>query len=483
MPFGVWIERLGRDEVGPVAFRGSSVMGAVHFGAVFHWIPLALVAADPSLTSVVFAGGAYGVIVVGLSALTGLFGWLLHQTLHRTAAPMWLALPVVWTAFEWTRAHLPDSLALPWLGLGTSLTAVPELVGAAEIVGARGITFWLVAVNALLVTAWVRRSRRAGAVALLAVVLVGSWGFWRAGTLELRTALRVTVVQPDAARGRKVDGRPPRPEETAARLPAVGTGDPEAFAISPGSTDLVVLPELFFRADPTAPESVAAMSVMEDFSGAVDAPVVFGALGSGSYNSAFLLQPDGLADFRYDKHRLVPWVERTPFRQSAQRYEVGEGWPVADVAGVGVGVFVCYESSYPGTSRALGLAGADILVNVTNDAWLGGAGPLRRTVALWQHPAHLVMRAIEGRVGVVRAAATGVSMFVDPLGRTHQTTDIGTRAVRLHEVQTVDGVTVYYRLGDVVGAACAAVALLLLLHLALLGARRGSSLDPQRPRV
>ncbi len=146
---------------------------------------------------------------------------------------------------------------------------------------------------------------------------------------------------------------------------------------------------------------------------------------------------------------------------------------MARLAGVGVGVFICYESSYPEVARALRLAGADILVNITNDAWLGGAGPTRPTVALWQHPSHLVMRAIEGRVGIARSAATGISMFVDPLGRIHEATEVGTRSVRVHELHAVVGPTTYHRFGDVVGRACAALSLLVLLRLGFLRHGRG----------
>ncbi|NNF12514.1 MAG: apolipoprotein N-acyltransferase [Gemmatimonadetes bacterium] len=489
MPYGVWVAGLTDDPAGQaLAVRGTMVLGGLYFAGIFHWVPLALYAADPGPASTALAAASYALIVAGLAGLAGLFGGILHHSVRSGGAPLWLGLPVAWTAFEWTRAHLPDSLALPWLGLGTSLTSVPELVGAAEVVGARGITFWIVAVNGLLATAWIRRSWAPALAALVAAAAIGGWGFWRAGELEPRTVARVAVVQPDVARGTKVGVDTPRPQEIAAALPTVGEASPAGYAVLPASADLVVLPELFIRANPLSPSATGIVAAVREFSGAVGAPVLFGALGSMSYNSAFLLRPDGLTPFRYDKRHLVPLVERVPFQRRESGYEVGEGWPLAEVSGVRYGVFICYESSYPGVARALRLQGADVLVNITNDAWLEGMDPFRRTVALWQHPAHLVMRAVEGRVGVVRSAATGLSLFVDPVGRIYGATELGSPSVSLEGVQTVAGLTIYHRLGDVIGVACTLFALFVLARLLLRGRlgsdrRRCPSLDPHGSRV
>lgn len=504
VPVGVWVARLSGGAPGARAsVRGGALLGAVYFGLVLHWVPLALVVADPGLGSAAFAVAAFGLIVVGLSGLTAASVRLLHHAVHRFAAPLWLALAVTWTALEWVRAHLPDSLALPWLGLGTSLTEYPEVVGIAEIVGARGVTFWLAAVSGLLATIWLRRtadetdsSRRTATVAAVTAIVVGApvaWGVWRASALEIRPLADVAVVQPNAAGRAKVPPEPAPPRDPTELLPSLA-----------GSLDLVVLPELFLRAVPGSPEASGAVETLRAYSRDVGAPVLFGALGATAkrdasedpddglvlHNSAFLVTPDGLADFRYDKHRLVPLVERIPFTPrgvggrgrgggavGAGGYGVGEGWPLAEVDGVRYGVLICYESSYPEAARALRRAGADVLVNITNDAWFGAEPWYARTTALWQHPAHLVMRAIEGRVGVVRAANTGISFFVDPVGRKHEVTRLFTSDRRSYGVRSTELTTVYVRFGDVVGTVCALVA----FGLALL--TWAPSLDPSRSRV
>ena len=133
------------------------------------------------------------------------------------------------------------------------------------------------------------------------------------------------------------------------------------------------------------------------------------------------------------------------------------------VGGARLGILICYEALYPELARSYRVAGADVLLNLTNDAWFGGADGRAATTALRQHPAHLVLRAIENRMGVARAAATGISLFVDPLGRVHRATEPGVAAVAVLDPGTTRGLTLYARLGDLAGTGSAALAALLAL--------------------
>ena len=449
-------------------------------------MPVALAGAGQGSASTLFGVLAYVVIVLGLGALAALFVWLLHRAVGVMAAPLWLALPVTWTALEWVRAHLPSTLALPWLGLETTLTATPELLGIAELVGGRGVSFWIALVNGLLASVFVgvreRGAWRGPALAAAVVVTVpATWGVWRAGALDTRPVADVAVVQPNLAGRAKVAagaGTGASTEGGAGLDRAVEVADSLVGRLDPGSVDLLVLPEMFLRDDPRG-GGARVLDDLRAISRSVQAPLLFGGLGSSStpgagvlrYNSVFLLDSAGLAGFRYDKRRLVPVVERTPFlpwgpgdaSDVPGGYAAGTHWPLATVAGARFGALVCYESSYPESARALRRAGADVLVNVTNDAWLGGADLLTRTSALWQHPAHLVVRSVENRMGAVRSANTGISLFVDPTGEVHERTALFASDVRAWTVETTDGSTPYTRYGDLLGNASALTAIFLLL--------------------
>ena len=114
-------------------------------------------------------------------------------------------------------------------------------------------------------------------------------------------------------------------------------------------------------------------------------------------------------------------------------------------------------------------AGADFLVNITNDGWYGRDAWWGRTTALWQHPAHMVMRAIETRTGVARAANTGFSLFVDPLGRVSARTPLFEPTVRVATLRTTRSIPLFVRWGDWVGSAAAVAAFVLLTVAGLRG--------------
>jgi len=470
VPIALFVWGTGADEEGRgAAVRGSFLFGLVYFGLLLYWILVALVWFTP------LAILAYVATVLALGGFMALFGWMLHRGVHHLRVPLWLALPVTWTAAEWLRAHIPGPLAFPWLGLGTSLAAYPKLVGIAELVGARGVTFWLALANGLLAVLVLRvRSRKpwigsAGVLALV-VALPMVWGVWRADTLKVRPAARVAVVQPDIPEDLKLD--------TKAVMDSTGRALSRLLPTLKGdSVSLVVLPEVVEPIFPRSGSYAAPVLVLNRYARLLGAPILFGALGytgdgSGGYtiyNSAFLMRPDGLDSYEYDKHFLVPMVERVPWVPGRWlraltyfgKFGVGKGWPLARVDGTAYGVLICYESSYPQGSRRFRLEGADVLLNITNDAWYGRKPWYARTAALWQHPAHMVMRAIENRMGVARAANTGISMFIDPVGRVHDATPLFQEAVRVDTVYTTDIVTLYTRFGDVLGNGSALAALLL----------------------
>ena len=112
------------------------------------------------------------------------------------------------------------------------------------------------------------------------------------------------------------------------------------------------------------------------------------------------------------------------------------------------GALICYESAFEDLPRRYRRAGADFLVNITNDAWFG------RTSAPRQHASHLVLRAIETRMGVARAANSGISEFVDPLGRAYAATELGRDTLVADRLRTSDVTTLYVRWGDWVGTLC-----------------------------
>jgi apolipoprotein N-acyltransferase len=473
VPFALWIHgRPGDAEGRRSAVRGSIAFGAVHFGIVFYWILVALIWFTP------LAILAYLAALAGLIGIAVLFGWILHRAIHAVHSPLWVALPVAWVAAEWTRAHLPSTIAFPWLDLGTSLTGFPELVGIAELVGSRGVSFWIALVNGLIAVTVLRMRERGrwklpASMALLALAVPMSWGVWRAGSLVVREAGTVTVVQPNIPEHIKLDARAGLDSTYASLVRLL------ANVAGRGGQDLIVLPEVVLRIFPEAEVQRGFLEPLMEWSRYARAPILMGGFGfegdlAGEftvYNSAFVVDSAGLWDYRYDKRYLVPFVERVPLVppslfgqvQYFGGFGVGQDWPLVTVRGTDYGVLICYESSYPQGARQFRREGADVLLNITNDAWYGREPWYARTTALWQHPAHMVMRAIENRMGVARAANTGISMFIDPVGRVYNATNLFEEDLRIDAVMTTDVTTLYTRFGDLVGTGAALAALVLLI--------------------
>src|SRR5258706_4088254 len=118
--------------------------------------------------------------------------------------------------------------------------------------------------------------------------------------------------------------------------------------------------------------------------------------------------------------QYVPYDEYVPVRgwlgfagklvAEASDFSPGDRPVVMESLGARLGPLVCFEAVFPDLVRAFTLEGAQVLVNITNDAFLGdSAGPR-------QHLALAAMRSVENRRWLLRAAHTGISAVVDDPG-------------------------------------------------------------------
>ena len=440
------------------SFRFGFWLGAMAYGLTLYWIAIAL----SIYTKLSFLGYIGAVLV--MAPVVGVTMAALHAARRVTRLPFALLLPVVWTASEIVINYMSD-LAFPWLPLGLATARFPVLAQIADISGVRGVSFWIAATAGLLADAWLHRADRRAVVVRLASVVglglaVAGYGLWRLRSTKTRSVAPIAIVQPNIPQEEKWQKEN---EDRIVTMLASLTRE----GMQASGAHLVVWPEValpgYLLRKPEWADTLRSLSAP------TRVPILFGVLdveflaaraadGTQEYeifNAAMTTDSTGriAPQGPYHKEFLVPVVERVPFLDpdwfAGLRYFGGFGrgkdqppfrYPFGDA-----GILICYESIFPQLSREYRRGGAEILVNITNDAWFG------RSIAPYQHEAHLALRAIENRVGIVRSANTGISGYVDPLGRFHGETKLETSASRTYDVHTTSVTTLFVRLGDWVG--------------------------------
>lgn len=453
------------------AFRVGFWYGIATQALVLYWMIIALWHFTP-----LSALGYLATIALEGLWSAALFWFVVRVRLRLPRLPLWVAFPLAWTAVEWAIGHQGD-IRFPWLGLGTSLADGPTLVQWADLAGARGVTLWLAWCNVLLVEGVLppagqpRRLARTLVPVAVTVLAALGYGLWRERTLPTRTLGTIGLIQPNE--GYEEKWAPGRQDSIMRKLATMSRR-----LLSQRRIELLVWPEAavpgFFVDHPQWSDSIASLarsSRVAILTGGLNVKL-YGAGAFDYFNAAFFFDSSGGRGYPvYDKRYLVPIVERVPFipprwihLQWFGGFGRGRALPVYPAAGGRFGVMICYESAFEDVARGYRRQGADYLVNITNDAWFG------HTSAPYQHASHLVLRAIETRMGIARAGNSGVSEFVDPLGRAYDATRLNTEAAIAGRLRTSEVTTLYVRWGDWVGTL--AVSSVLALGLLTLVRRR-----------
>jgi apolipoprotein N-acyltransferase len=473
------------------AFVSGLLAGTLFFYTSCHWLTY------PMIQYAGFPAWLAHVLLLFPAAAGGLFPALFALGLarlcaRRGAAALMLA-PALWAASEWARLGVIGQL---WNAVGYSQAFRPELIQAARFGGVYAVSFLVVAVNAALAYLLLKRTVRSalvsfGAVACVALLTLAAGLSPAPGTKDEVSAVVVAVqpnVIPDFNRG--------EPEYEALRRRHFELSDAalravdEADAVKNDEGRVVVNREGVASVNQTPdtpplprvvvwPESPMNFTLARDrrfreevgrFVTGRRASLLFNSLeparDGGGYNAAVLVNEKGVLAAQYDKIRLMPFGEYVPLPRwvpgaslvrgvvgdftPGERYNLiplGEGGPRA-------ATFICLESAYPYITRRLTLEGADVLVEMTNDAYQGDTSVLR------QHLSNAVFRAVEtGRV-LLRVTNTGIGARVTSRGEVTDETPRFKEAVRTWPVARSDGrETFYTRFGDAFVIACTGLSL------------------------
>jgi apolipoprotein N-acyltransferase len=410
-----------------------------------------------------------------------------------------LFLPFIWVGFEWL--HSLGELGFPWLTLGNSQAYALDRIQFISVTGVYGISFWIVALNAIIYFAYLKLVRsewklfsRQTLIAGLALIILavlpeihGRQVLSSSQSEEKERSIRVGMVQPNLDPWKKWETNseaelqsylsmtrrlvPEKPQlviwpETAISFRILlGTHSASFHRLkdnldSLGLALLTGYPEtVFYHAADRPPDSRLVPGTRVYYN---------------DFNAMMLLQPGSDSVQKYSKMRLVPFAERVPYADKLSFLVDAVQWNVG-ISGWGIGkdttVFllrdgdhstkfsgmVCYESIYPDLVSAFVRKGAQFLVVITNDSWWGN------TSGAYQHLHYASLRAIENHRSIARCANGGISCFIDPYGRISEARGLYTQSTLVGDVQLSEVKTFYSRNGDAFAKACTGIGLLSIL--------------------
>jgi apolipoprotein N-acyltransferase len=395
--------------------------------------------------------GAPTLLLIAYSMVLGLYfglfglGVVLVRRASGSTRLALVAAPVLWTALELAAARITS---VPWDQLGYSQVDNGFVNQLAPWTGVYGISFVLVALNAVIThRLYIERKRRQLPWDLAIFLFATAVYIYDYSPPKPAPTATAVLIQPNLDVG--TDNRWDAPGEWESHIAEFTrmagencktyiagipqTGAPRGEIVCPPYAthpDLVVWPESpapFEESDPKFQRALIGIAH------SAQAPLVVGNIGadlaadgqlSNYYNSALVVGSDGSRVGRYDKIHLVPFGEYIPFQNllsfahkltgRVSAFTRGEEHKVFRLNGHRYGVFICYEAVFADEVREFSQLGAEVLVNISDDGWYGD------TSAPWQHLNMLRMRAIENRRWILRDTNSGVTAAIDPYGRVRQ---------------------------------------------------------------
>ena len=449
--------------------------GFGYFVAGLYWIGYAFLVDAPTF------GWLLPLAVIGLPAVLAIFtafGVAAARILWTRGAIRIVALGATLTAAEWLRGHVLTGF--PWNAFGYALTAPLALAQSASIVGVWGLTFIAIVVCASPATLTDDRGETPLpwlplAIGIAVLAGLGGWGALRLqrAPTEFVDNVRLRIMQPNLQQDVRFNYA--ARQEVMERY--ITLSDQASSPQSRGVHDstLLIWPESPFpfvlTHEPGALAQIAKLLSPGTIliTGAIRVDQTNDPAAPRAYNSIYVIGSGSSILDVYDKVHLVPFGEYLPFQRFLEKlglqnltkqvggFTSGDRRRLIAIPGAPLALpLICYEVIFPGEVAPPGDR-AGWIVNVTNDAWFGiSTGP-------YQHFQQARVQAITEGLPLVRAANTGISAVIDPLGRVINSLALGREGVFDSPLPRPITPPVYARIGDVsafvmvVGALLAAI--------------------------
>ncbi len=453
-------------------FKLGFIAGFVHYLTLTYWIIVVL--GNYSGLNIVISFSILFLLCIYLSLFPGLFCFLICYMKGTRFRIIMTA--GIWVSLEYIRANILTGF--PWCLLGYTQFENLNLIQISALVGVYGLSFLLVISNALIHSLFFDRSILGKKrvllwempVILLVALFTLAYGHYRLSSYSIKErsqkTIKIAIIQGNIDQSIKWN---PLYQERTIDLYHQLTRKTYGF-----KPDLIVWPETsvpFFFQDKTRFSNKVFRIAKES-----RADLIFGspayrreAMAIKYYNRAYQLSPMGEISGYYDKVHLVPFGEYVPLKRflpfihrlvpAAGDFSAGKKIAPLRLPYLTAGILICFEAIFPELARSHVKEGADILINLTNDAWFG------MTSAPYQHLSMSVFRAVENQRPLIRAANTGFSAFINPLGKITTRGDLFKEEV-LEQQVTVGGfpLTFYARYGDLFAIGILIICLLKIFY-------------------
>lgn len=390
-------------------------------------------------------------LMVGLSWIMamflGLVGWLMSRLSHGEPWRLLFVAPAAWVTVEWIRGWILTGF--PWLSQGYGQIDA-ALAGWAPVLGIYGVSFMLLfGTAAILVLIMTTGKQRLIAAPLIVLPwIVGSGLGAIEWTEPYGKAIRTTIIQAGVPQDQKW--------LTSQRQATLDFY--RGSTLSVPDSELIIWPEV---AIPALQTQVADyLDIVDGDAKRNGQTILLGILENSTersteariFNSVLMLGTEQRQFYR--KRHLVPFGEYFPVPASVREWMKMQNLPYSDLAkgrdvqpllttanGTTLSIAVCYEDAF-GAEQLYAFPDADILINVSNDAWFG------ESVAPYQHLQMARMRALEVGRYSVRSTNTGISAFIGPQGELLQTGKQFEEEIMTADIRPRRGTTVYADVGN-----------------------------------
>jgi apolipoprotein N-acyltransferase len=400
-------------------------------------------------------------VAAGVGIFFALFAFIQGRLFRRYGMRAVMPAPVLWIGIEYLRFWLTGNA---WNALGYSQAFVPTIIQPAKFGSFYLVGFLIVAFNAALFYMIFDRGRRSRGVFPLVVLFIAGLIFLSqpagkdAAALEARKPEALVIaVQPNVPMSdldqkaweklRQVQA------DTAEQVLSTTRRDdvPEVIVLPESPMNYMYERDSDFR------------GFLYRFTKKTNASVLFNSAEPSReamqfYNSAVMVNEAGTKVAQYNKIHLMPFGEYVPMGDVLSpliaplrgSFAFGTETNLLPFGEAKGGIMICFESHFPSLSREFVLGGADVLVEMTNDGYLGP------TPVLKQHLANAVFRAVETNRPLLRVTNVGISGYIRPDGKIVDATGSYVADTRYWTVARSDGSrTVYVMFGDWFAMLCA----------------------------